>query len=61
MTRATLDAIVNSIADGIRILRTRDGVPVSDAQCIERARNVALALVTDFDFEHVVLQSGDVA
>jgi hypothetical protein len=33
------------IADGIRVLRTRDGVPLTEEQVIERARNIATGLM----------------
>jgi hypothetical protein len=33
------------IAGGIRVLRTRDGVALTDAQIDERARNIATGLM----------------
>lgn len=33
------------IADGMRVLRTRDGVKLTDEQIEERARNIATALM----------------
>lgn len=32
------------IADGLRVLRTRDGVPLTEDQVMERARNIAMGL-----------------
>jgi hypothetical protein len=36
---------VKVIADGIRVLRTRDGVPLTDEMIRERANNIATALM----------------
>lgn len=38
-------ALLKIVEDGVRILRTRDGVQVTDAQCEERANNIVAALV----------------
>ena len=32
------------VADGLRVLRTRDGVPLTDEMIDERARNIAAGL-----------------
>jgi hypothetical protein len=32
------------VADGLRVLRTRDGVPLTDDMIMERARNIAMGL-----------------
>lgn len=37
------------IAEAIRVLRIRDGLNVSDEQCVERARNAAQAIIIQFD------------
>ena len=44
-----LERLIDIVASGIRILRTRDGVPVTDAQCLERARNIVSAVVVTFE------------
>ena len=44
-----LENLVRIVADGIRILRTRDGVAVTDAQCTERARNIVSAVLVTFE------------
>jgi len=36
---------VKVIADGIRVLVTRDGVPLTEEMVAERARNIATALM----------------
>jgi len=45
MTRPAITSdLLKYVADGIRILRTRDGVPISDDQVAERANNIVAAL-----------------
>ena len=44
-----LERLIDIVASGIRILRTRDGVPVTDAQCTERARNIVSAVIVTFE------------
>ncbi len=45
MTHDEAQAAVPVIADGIRVLRTRDGVPLTEEQIEERARNIATGLM----------------
>lgn len=45
MSHAEAMALVPVIADGIRVLRTRDGVPLTEEQIEERARNIATGLM----------------
>lgn len=42
--------LVAPIADGLKILQTRDGVDVSDAQIFDRARNIAAGLTERWEF-----------
>src|SRR6185437_670672 len=42
--RADAEAAVGIIAEGLRVLRTRDGVPLTDDMILERARNIAAGL-----------------
>lgn len=51
MTRAQLDQLVERIASGIRVLRTLHGVPVSEEQVFERARNLAMSLSLNYALE----------
>jgi len=44
------DRAIEIIADALRILRTRDGFPLTDEQIVERARNAVAALEADFEF-----------
>lgn len=43
------DHAVRIVAAAIEILRSRDGLPISDEQITERARNVVAALEADFE------------
>lgn len=45
MSAAEMARLLALIEDGLRVLRTRDGLPVSDEQCQERANNIAAALL----------------
>lgn len=42
--RAEAEETVAIVADGLRVLRTRDGVPLTDDMIDERARNIAAGL-----------------
>jgi hypothetical protein len=44
----TVRHLVKDVADGIRVLQTRDGVDVSDAQILERARNIVTGLIGNY-------------
>ncbi len=44
-----LERLIDIVAAGVRVLRTRDGVPVSEEQCTERARNIVSAVVVTFE------------
>ena len=44
-------ALVDDVAQGVRVLRTRDGVPLTDAQIADRARNIAAALLGNYRIE----------
>jgi hypothetical protein len=45
MSHAEAMEAVAVIADGIRVLRTRDGVALTEEQVLERARNIATGLM----------------
>jgi hypothetical protein len=40
--------LLQDVAAGIRVLRTRDGVPLSDDQVLERARNIVTGLIGNY-------------
>lgn len=44
-------ALVDDVAQGVRVLRTRDGVALTDAQIADRARNIAAALLGNYRIE----------
>ncbi len=37
MRPVDIETLINDIADGIRVFRTRDGKPLTDEECHERA------------------------
>lgn len=41
--------IVEDIAAGIRVLRTRDGIDLQEDQIYERARNIAAGLIVNYE------------
>jgi hypothetical protein len=41
--------VVSLLVQILEVLRSRDGVPITDAQIEERARNGAMALCSEFD------------
>lgn len=40
--------LVDDIADGIRVLQTRDGVKLSEDLIVERARNIVAGLIGNY-------------
>ena len=57
----TLCHLLNDIAEGIRVLHSRDGIEISEAQIRERARNIVMGLVGNYrieSFEESALQPG---
>jgi len=51
MTRDEMRTMVADVAQGVRVLRTRDGVPLTDAQIADRARNIVAALLGNYRIE----------
>jgi len=47
-TQPTVRMLLQDIAEGIRVLQTRDGVEVSEEQIIERARNIVTGLLGNY-------------
>jgi hypothetical protein len=39
---------VEDVAEGIRVLQTRDGVKLSEDQIVERARNIVAGLIGNY-------------
>jgi len=44
----TVRLLLQDIAAGIRVLRTRDGLDIADEQILERARNIVTGLVGNY-------------
>lgn len=44
MIRADILPAVGIVSDGIQVLRTRDGKPITDEECWERAANIVEGL-----------------
>jgi hypothetical protein len=44
----TVRLLVEDVAEGIRVLQTRDGVALSDDQIVERARNIVAGLIGNY-------------
>jgi hypothetical protein len=45
---ATVRLLVEDVAEGIRVLKTRDGIKLSEDQVIERARNIVAGLIGNY-------------
>jgi hypothetical protein len=44
----TVRSLLQDIAEGIRVLRTRDGIDLSNEQILERARNIVTGLLGNY-------------
>ena len=44
----TVRLLLQDIAEGIRVLQTRDGVDLTDEQILERARNIVTGLLGNY-------------
>jgi hypothetical protein len=44
----TVRLLLQDVAEGIRVLRTRDRVELSDEQILERARNIVTGLLGNY-------------
>ena len=40
--------LVEDVAEGIRVLQTRDGIKLSEDQIVERARNIVAGLIGNY-------------
>jgi len=50
-TGTTARLLVEDIAEGIRVLQTRDGIKLSDEQIVERARNIVAGLIGNYNIQ----------
>jgi len=44
----TVRSLLQDVAEGIRVLQTRDGVDLTNAQILERARNIVTGLLGNY-------------
>jgi hypothetical protein len=44
----TVRLLLQDVAEGIRVLQTRDGIELSEQQILERARNIVAGLVGNY-------------
>jgi hypothetical protein len=47
-TGNTVRLLLEDVAEGIRVLQTRDGIALSDDQIAERARNIVAGLIGNY-------------
>jgi len=46
-----MQRLLSDVEEGIRVLQSRDGFPLSDLQIRERARNIVMGLVLNYRIE----------
>lgn len=44
----TVRLLLHDVAEGIRVLQTRDGIELSEQQILERARNIVAGLIGNY-------------
>ena len=47
----TMQRLLSDVEEGIRVLQSRDGFPLSDLQIRERARNIVMGLLLNYRIE----------
>ena len=47
----TTARLLEDVSAGIRVLRARDGISLSDDQIVERARNIVMAIIGNYRIE----------
>jgi hypothetical protein len=57
----TVRLLLQDIAEGIRVLQTRDGVDVSNEQILERARNIVTGLLGNYRIRSLEARENRVA
>jgi hypothetical protein len=58
-TGNTVRLLVEDVADGIRVLQTRDGIKLSEDQIVERARNIVAGLIGNYSFQSLEAREPD--
>ena len=54
----TLFRLVRDISEGIRVLATRDGVPLTEGQILDRASNIVMGLMGNYRIESLDTEAG---
>jgi hypothetical protein len=57
----TVRLLLQDVAEGIRVLQTRDGVELTDEQILERARNIVTGLLGNYRIRSIESREGSVA
>ena len=50
---STVRLLLEDVAEGIRVLQTRDGINLSDDQIAERARNIVAGLIGNYRIQAI--------
>jgi len=58
MSRELAEAIVADIAAGLFVLRDRDGIAIAPGLVLERARNIAAAILGNYDVKPIETNNG---
>ena len=53
MSTVDIEKLVQLIAAGLRVFRTRDGKPLTDEECLERARNIATHVIVGYEMREL--------
>lgn len=53
MKTLDIEKLVNLVAEGVRVLRSRDGVPLTDDQITERARGICTIVITNYEMREL--------
>ena len=59
MVDPTTRRLLGDVSAGIRVLVSRDGVGLSEAQIVERARNIVMAIIAGYRVEAIGLEDDD--
>lgn len=51
--RSLADRLVDDVFEGLRVLRVRDGLPVSDEACRERANNIVCGVLNNYSVREI--------
>jgi hypothetical protein len=56
MAGTTVRLLVDDVAEGIRVLHTRDGITLSEDLIVERARNIVAGLIGNYRIQALEAQ-----